>query len=161
MQICAEKKVNDVATTVLDEAFVLLVLENVWEDMMSIDINEYYRPKKRKSINDEGNNNAANANLSAATNSMQNDQSRAVVTGRWTSAWRGSRRYGGWSPEGLHCFNKLVKMVQQDRSTDMHFQAQYEIWLKETMSEKRKEKVCKDNRQPIVRAYRDLTSLGV
>jgi len=92
---------------------------------------------------------------------MQNDQSRAVVTGRWTSAWRGLHRYGGWSPEGLHRFNKLVKMVQQDRSTDMHFQAQYEIWLKETMSEKCKEKVCKDNCQPIVRAYRDLTSLGV
>jgi len=69
--------------------------------------------------------------------------------------------FQGWSPEGLHRFNKLVKMVQQDRLMDMHFQAQYEIWLKETMSNKSKQKVCKGNHQPIVRAYRDLTSLGV
>jgi len=65
--------------------------------------------------------------------------------------------FQGWSSEGLHHFNKLVKMVQQDRLMDTHFQAQYEIW----MSDKSKQKVCKGNHQPIVRAYQDLTSLGV
>jgi len=215
MQIRAGKKVNDVAT-VSDEAFVLLVLENIWEQMIDMDINKYYRPKKRKAINDdrnnnEGNNNkgnndernnnernndernndernndernnddgndddgndddgndddrnddATNAKSSTAMNWKRKDCNRVFVTGRWTSAWRGSRRYGGWSPEGLHRFNKLVKMVQQDRLTDTHFQPQYEIWLKEMMSDKSKQKVCTRNHQPIVRAYRDLTLLGV
>ena len=41
MQICAGKKVNDVAM-VLDEVFVLLVLENIWKEMIDMDINEYY-----------------------------------------------------------------------------------------------------------------------
>jgi len=46
MQIQAGKKVNDV-TTISDEVFALLVLENIWEDMIAIDINEYYCPKKK------------------------------------------------------------------------------------------------------------------
>jgi len=41
MQIQAGKKVNNIAM-VLDEAFVLLILENIWSDMMEVDINEYY-----------------------------------------------------------------------------------------------------------------------
>ena len=47
MQILAGKHVNDIAT-VSDEAFVLLVLENIWVDMMKISVDEYYRPKKGK-----------------------------------------------------------------------------------------------------------------
>jgi len=41
MQIRAGKKVNNVAT-VSDEAFILLVLENIWKEMINMDINEYY-----------------------------------------------------------------------------------------------------------------------
>jgi len=41
MQLQARKKINDIAT-VLDEAFVLLVLQNIWDDMMQVDINKYY-----------------------------------------------------------------------------------------------------------------------
>ena len=47
MQIQAGKKVNEIAT-VSDEAFALLVLENTWSDMEKVDIDDYYRPKKRK-----------------------------------------------------------------------------------------------------------------
>ena len=47
MQILAGKHVNDIAT-VSDEAFVLLVLENIWVDMMKISVDEYYRLKKGK-----------------------------------------------------------------------------------------------------------------
>jgi len=83
-----------------------------------------------------------------------------MITGHWTNKWRGSRRYGGWSPEGLKHFNKLVKIVQHDRSTDMHFQVQYEIWLKECFNKKKKGKHLKSS-EPTVKAYRDLSSLGV
>jgi len=47
MQIQAGKKVNEIAT-VSDEAFVLLILKNIWSDMEKVDIDDYYRPKKRK-----------------------------------------------------------------------------------------------------------------
>jgi len=52
------------------------------------------------------------------------------------SAWHGSCWYGGWSPEGLNHFNKLVKVVIQDRENNTHFQAQYEIWLNKSKSKK-------------------------
>ena len=47
MQLQAGKKINNIAT-VLDEAFVLLILQNIWDDMMEVDINKYYQPKKRE-----------------------------------------------------------------------------------------------------------------
>jgi len=51
MQILAGKKVNDIAT-VSDETFALLILENIWDDMIEINIDEYYQPKKRKKSNE-------------------------------------------------------------------------------------------------------------
>jgi len=47
MQILAGKSVNNVAM-VSDEAFVLLVLENIWDNMMKVNIDEYYCPKKER-----------------------------------------------------------------------------------------------------------------
>ena len=92
MQILAGKKVNDIAT-VSDEAFVLLVLENIWDDMMSLDIDDYYRPRKRvKSNNSENNKTFTTATSHAdSTDNNDNHNRRIVVTGQWTSAWRGSR----------------------------------------------------------------------
>ena len=109
---------NDIAT-VSDEAFVLLVLENIWDDMMKVSIGDYYQPKKWEKRNDNENNDSTSATTNRDTNQVCNP----VITGQWTSAWRGCRRYGGWSPEGLNCFNQLVKMVTQDRVSDTHFQA--------------------------------------
>jgi len=51
-------------------------------------------------------------------------------------------------------------MVQQDREMDMHFQAQYKIWLKESVADKTRKKQRKDN-EPVVKAYQYLSSLGV
>jgi len=47
MQILAGKKINDIAT-ISDEAFVLLVLKNIWDDMIKVKIDDYYLPKKQK-----------------------------------------------------------------------------------------------------------------
>jgi len=62
------------------------------------------------------------------------------------SRWHGSHRYGGWNSEGLNHFNKFVKMVKQERENNMHFQAQYKIWLNEGKIKKQKEKA----KHPIV-----------
>jgi len=135
MQIQAGKKVNGIAT-VSDEAFVLLVLKNIWDDMMTASIDDYYQPRKRKMTMD-------NKNVETTDNAEheagdKRQSSKTVITGQWTSAWHGSRWYGGWSPEGIDHFNKHVKAVIQDRQNDTHLKAQYEIWLCKSKSKKRK-----------------------
>jgi len=72
-----------------------------------------------------------------------------------------SCRYGGWSPEGFNHFNKLVQTVQQDWAANTHFQAQYEIWVKEVSNNKKKKEKISNTNQLVVRAYQDLTLLGV
>jgi len=86
-------------------------------------------PQKRKKHNDKEtvDNYNNNNTLTVPTNNEDNHKGKNMVIGKWTSAWRGSRRYGGWSPEGLNQFNKLVKMVIQDRENNKHFQAQYKF----------------------------------
>jgi len=151
-----QEKVNDIAT-VSDKAFVLLVLKNIWDNMMTITINDYYQPRKRKKTMDNKNFETTN-NANSTTEHEAGDKrqsSKTVITGQWTSAWHGSRQYGGWSPEGIDHINKLVKAVIQDRQNNRHFQAQYEIWLNKSKSKKEKVK------QPVVSVYQDLTSLGV
>jgi len=89
--------------------------------------------------NDESNEDRKNEDSTETNAAKENDHSR-VITGRWTNAWYGSRRYGGWSSEGLNQFNKLVAMVQQDRESNKHFQVQYEIWFKESVTNKKEKK---------------------
>jgi len=87
MQILAGKKVNKIAT-VLAEAFVLLVLENIWDDMMNVNINDYYHPKKRKKANDAKINESytkANSPAVSTDNNINHNQ-KVVITGQWTSA---------------------------------------------------------------------------
>jgi len=44
-----QEKINDIAT-ISDEAFVLLILENIWDDMMSVKIKDYYRQKNARNV---------------------------------------------------------------------------------------------------------------
>jgi len=97
MQIQAGKKVNDV-TTVSDEAFALLVLKNIWEDMLAINIDEYYCLKKKNNGNkNETRRTRQNTDFTSVETTTEDNHSMAVITGCWTSAWHGSCRYGGWS----------------------------------------------------------------
>ena len=52
-------------------------------------------------------------------------------------------------------FQQTCKNGTTRQGNDMHFQAQYEIWLNEGKNKKQKEKA----KPPIVQAYQDLTSL--
>jgi len=69
------------------------------------------KDQKRKCINDNDNSSSKkNAFLSTSVPTTEKDHGKS---GKWTSAWQGSHSYGGWSPDGLNHFNKLVTMVQQ------------------------------------------------
>ena len=89
MQILSGRYVNDIAT-VSDEAFVLLVLENIWDDMIKVNIDEYYRPKKGKNQEDEEGTRSGNS-PNAPTNDKNKHDDRSVITGKWTSVWHGSQ----------------------------------------------------------------------
>jgi len=68
------------------------VLENIWDDMMNLDIDDYYCPRKRVKANNSENNKTFTTATSHADSTDNNDNHnrRIVVTGQWTSAWRGS-----------------------------------------------------------------------
>ncbi len=95
--------------------------------------------QKRNNENNEGQNAAGSE--CAIVNNNSNSSGNNLITGNWTSGWHRSHRYRGWNPEGLNHFNKLVKMVKQDRDNNMHFQEeQHKIWLNKGKKRNRKRK---------------------
>ncbi len=117
MQIGLGATVEAVAT-VSNEAFALLILENYWDYMELIDESEFNTPTSNKRHHE--------AHAEAV------EQSKRKASGKWTSAWRGSRRYCGWDTEGLLQFNELVTIVDQDRKVNgIWFQQQYHKHLRQ------------------------------
>jgi len=119
MQIQAGKKVNDITT--ISDAFMLLILKNIWDDMMSGKIKVHYWPKKCKKCCNDAESSEGSKNTDSPNKMINEDDKHGttmVITGQWTSAWHGSHWYGGWSPEGLNHFNQLV--VKQDRENNKH-----------------------------------------
>ena len=83
-------KVCDLAS-VTDEAFVLLALENIWDEWVGVLLEEFFGSKKRK---------------------MSDDGKRLVCAGKYTGGWRSVTRFGGWSTDGLDRMNVLIKLVK-------------------------------------------------
>ena len=68
--------------TVSDEAFTLLLLENYWEGWSTKNLDEY----------------KSEVTIDETTNQKKK---RKATWGKFTSGTWGSRRFGGWSKEGL------------------------------------------------------------
>lgn len=143
--------INDFVS-VSDEAFTLLLLENVWDIMHEVSVEEFFVPKKRKRSQQ------ANTNDQEVEDSGQ--VGKRLLIGRWTKDWRGSKKYGGWAPDGIARYNELVELVTNDRKNDVHFQAQYEIHLKTVRG---LQSIPEDLEQPTVKvkAWQDLAALGL
>lgn len=86
-------------TTVSDEAFALLLLENVWDGWAARDLDEYLKEREYDEV-------------------QQKEKRRKPVYGKYTPGKRGELRYGGWTNEGIDRFNELYKLVQADRNGD-------------------------------------------
>jgi hypothetical protein len=82
-----------------DEAFALLVLENIWESWKDVDPEEYIMARARKQEDDKG-----------------NKTRRKEIAGKYTEKHRSSRRCRGWSEEGHERYNELVGIVRADRA---------------------------------------------
>jgi len=69
-----------------------LVLENIWDDMMKVKIDDYYWPKKWKT-SDNNKNSEGSKNTDSSTVMINKDNDHGtmmVITGQWMSAWYGS-----------------------------------------------------------------------
>jgi len=63
---------------------------------------------------------------------------RKATWGKFTSGAWGSRRFGGWSKEGLVRFNQLYSQVEQDRKKDNAAEVEETYRLKCVNSKKAK-----------------------
>ena len=95
---CAKLPISEMAT-ISDEAFTLVLLENT---------GRAGQPKKLDEYKSE-------VTIDETTNQRKK---RKATWGKFTSGAWGSRRFGGWSKEGLVRFNQLYSQVEQDRKKE-------------------------------------------
>jgi len=117
---CAKLPISEMAT-VSDEAFTLLLLENYWEGWSTKNLDEY----------------KSEVTIDETTNQKKK---RKATWGKFTSGAWGSRRFGGWSKEGLVQFNQLYSQVEEDRKKDnaAEVEEQYRLRCVNSKSKKRK-----------------------
>lgn len=84
----------DTYTTVSDEGFALLALENIYDSFINIDMQSYFLPR------------------------TQGDMKRLSVKGKYTSWGDKAKRFGGWSEAGMDRYNELCGTVSNDRKTN-------------------------------------------
>jgi hypothetical protein len=121
------------AVTVSDEAFALLLLSNSWE------VFEEY-----------------------ATNEKNNNFKRDIkAKAKYTSKRGGSRRFEGWTQEGIALYNKLSQRIVADRNSLMgeQFEIEFMGLMREKYGNKRKrngegEDERDENSRPL-RAFRE------
>lgn len=87
--------------TVTDEAFALLVLENIWDVWTTTPLEEL----KKAPVDGNG--------------------KRVVRPGKYTSKWQSVKRLEGWSEEGLERMNALMDLVKNDRTTNKEWDRRY------------------------------------
>ena len=123
---CAKMTIRDMAT-ISDEAFALLLLENYWESWSTKNVEEY----KTEVAFDE---------------STNQKKKRKATWGKYTSGAWGSKRFGGWSKDGLQRFNQLYTEVQKDRekSNAVYVEERYRLRCANNTPRKRK-RIVHDN----------------
>ena len=122
--------------TVTDEAFALLVLENIWDTWWNTPLDEL---KAGAGVDEKG--------------------KRKVRAGKYTGDWRRAGRHQGWSKEGLERMNKLIKLVEKDRE---EYGDKWESWYLKRRQEKQRGKKVKrsdvtaEEREPVVDELEDI-----
>jgi len=89
------KLIRELAT-VSDEAFALLVLENIWDEWKDMNVVEFF--SRRKGME-------------------KGTKRRKIGGGRWTSDANGGTKYGGWNVDGIKRFNELCQHVKTNRTS--------------------------------------------
>ncbi len=85
------EKVNNI-TTISDEAIIHLILENIWDDMMSVKIEDYYQAKNERNVvmMQRAVKDLTQTSPAKTINEDDKHGTTMDITGQWTSAWHGS-----------------------------------------------------------------------
>ena len=112
---CKDQPVSKVASAT-DEAFALLVLENIWDSWRDVDPQDYLL-KRRERVEPK--------KQAEASKSSQRRPRQKEIPGKYTEKHRNAKRYRGWSEEGFARFNQLVRMVREDRAQRKEFEVNF------------------------------------
>jgi len=129
------KTVSELATP-SDEAFTLLLLENMWDQWSTRDLAEYKDERKYNEVTGEW-------------------EKRKPVYGKWTRGARGECHYGGWTEDGVNQFNELCGLVNQNRVDHCVVEVAYMHQCNECAQGRGVARVETPSRQRVVVAYQD------
>ena len=117
------KMVISKIATPTDEAFALLVLENIWDAWKDVDPQEYIMARsKRRREEDDDVEGECETNSDGTTKKAKR---RKEIPGKYTKEHRNAKRYRGWGDDGHARFNQLVNLVREDRKVRGSFEEEY------------------------------------
>ncbi len=107
------KPIGQIAT-VSDEAFALLVLENIWEIWSEVPMEEWLETRehsKRKSSVGV----AAEENCNENQKTPPHEKTKKVRAGKYTGNYIGAGKFRGWNAAGIRRYNELLQHVRKNR----------------------------------------------
>ena len=113
---CKDQPISKIASAT-DEAFALLVLENIWDSWRDVDPQEYLL-KRRERVEPK-------KQAPEGSSTSQKRPRQKEIPGKYTEKHRNAKRYRGWSEEGFARFNQLVRMVREDRAQRKEFEVNF------------------------------------
>ena len=131
------RKLSEIASPT-DEAFALLVLENIWDSWTAVAIEDYYKGP-----------------VITITAVGKQECKRKAVIGKYTSDYRRASRFGGWSDEGHTRFVELRTLVIEDRKDKEGFEEQYLSYLKGVVAKEEQKSNKKRKREKVERCIDD------
>ena len=140
------EKVSRIATR-SDEAFALLILDNVWEMVMREDI-EGWKRRKYESKNGRG-----------STTNTEGGTRRKSRMGKYTQNSEQASKYNRWTPSGLNKFNAYMEKIERIRETSKSFDDKYQEWCKSRIAGGRGLKRRTENAGELTAAKRVLNDL--
>jgi hypothetical protein len=130
-------KISDIASPT-DEAFTLLVLENIWDSWTAVVVEDYYKGP-----------------VATMTAEGKRECKRKAVIGKYTSEYRRASRFGGWSDEGHTRFVQLRTLVVEDRKDEGGFEKKYLRIQRERVETEEKKSKKKRKRERVDRCIDD------
>jgi hypothetical protein len=135
---CAHSMVVSNIASPTDEAFALLILENIWDSWSQVDIEDYYKWQVPRS-----------------GESGVKETKRQALVGKYTSDFRRASRFGGWSDEGHARFVQLRIMVIDDRLNGKKFEENFLEYQKDIVATAERKCSRKRKRDPVQKCIDD------
>ena len=118
-----KKKISEIATA-SDEAFALLVLENIWDEWIKVPIEEWENSRRIKKMMKKTRRQWGWRKQVKTYRRVQGGRGRCRP-GKYTKGYIAAGKYMGWTNEGMEKYNYLLKQVKADRAKDSEFEEKY------------------------------------